>query len=114
MLDFWATWCGPCHISAPYIERFTELHKKDGLITLGLNMDDDTSHVFEFVQKMKLSYPVLLAAQSSLSSDYGVQGLPSFVLIDAQGRAVQLFEGFSPDMPAGWEAEFQHMQASSH
>lgn len=114
MLDFWATWCGPCLMASPYVEAFYERHKKDGLVVLGMNMDDDPSVVYAFAKRMKVPYPVLFAGDSSVAADYRLDGFPTFFFIDAQGNADQAFEGFSPYMPDAWESELQHLLAQSH
>ena len=107
MLDFWATWCAPCRFSIPMVEKFYQRHKEEGLIVIGMNMDDDTSGVFAFVKKFGMSYPIVYAAASRVPSDYGLDGIPMFVFIDKQGRVAQRYDGFSPDMPNAWEADLK-------
>src|SRR5262245_7261772 len=103
LLDFWATWCGPCRMSIPMVQDFYARHKDEGLVVLGLNMDDDPSGVYGFVKKFKMTYPVLFAAESSVPSDYEVMGIPHFVFIDADGRIMRRYEGFSFEMARSWE-----------
>jgi thiol-disulfide isomerase/thioredoxin len=111
LLDFWATWCAPCRMSIPMVEQFYESHKKDGLIVLGMNMDDESSSVFPFVKHFGMKYPVLLAGNSSVAGDYGIDGIPLFAFIDAEGRLDQRYDGFSPEMPQEWEAELERLLA---
>jgi len=94
LLDFWATWCGPCMISTPVIQRLYEKYKADGFTVLGLNMDDDPAPVYAFVKRFAVTYPVLYASNSPAASDYGLEGLPLFILVDQQGRMVQRYSGF--------------------
>lgn len=101
-------------MASPYVEAFYERHKKDGLVVLGMNMDDDPSVVYAFAKRMKVPYPVLFAGDSSVAADYRLDGFPTFFFIDAQGNADQAFEGFSPYMPDAWESELQHLLAQSH
>jgi thiol-disulfide isomerase/thioredoxin len=114
LLDFWATWCGPCRMSIPMVEDFYTRHQKDGLVVLGMNIDDDPSGVYPFVKHFKMTYPVLLAANSSVSSDYEVDGIPHFVFIDPQGRIVQIYQGFSPQMVDAWEEDLRSAQSLPH
>ena|ERR1700733_5622203 len=114
LLDFWATWCGPCRVSIPMVEDFYMRHQKDGLIVLGMNMDDDTSGVFGFVKHFKMTYPVLFAAASSVPSDYEVDGIPQFVFIDTNGQVVDRYQGFSEQMSSLWEDDLQKASKSTH
>src|ERR1700689_4864587 len=73
LLDFWATWCGPCRMSIPKVQEFYMRHKDEGLVVLGMNMDDEPSGVFGFVKHFKMTYPVLFAGNSSAPGDYDVE-----------------------------------------
>ena len=65
LLDFWATWCGPCRMSIPMVQISTPAIKTRGLVVLGMNMDDEPSGVYGFVKHFKMTYPVLFAGNSS-------------------------------------------------
>src|SRR4051794_35912391 len=60
LMDFWATWCGPCRISIPAVDAFYRKHQAEGLHVVSINMDDDPSDVYAFVKRYKMSYPVVL------------------------------------------------------
>ena len=96
LIDFWATWCGPCIYSVPMVQKLYERHKDRGFVVLGLNMDDDPSGVYAFTQRMKLTYPILYAGNSAVPASYGLEGLPLFILVDAEGNIVRRYDGFSP------------------
>ncbi len=110
LLDFWATWCGPCRVSIPLVQQFYETHKSEGLVVLGLNIDEDPSNVYPFVKQFKMSYPVLYAGGSPVLDLYRVEGIPLFVLLDPEGRMVQRYTGFHPKMAEEWEREFQRLK----
>ena len=114
LLDFWATWCGPCRMSIPLVQEFYMRHKDEGMVVLGLNMDDDPAGVFGFVKHFKMTYPVLFAANSTVPSDYEVDGIPHFVFIDTEGHILQIYQGFSVEMPTYWERDFQVSLKKSH
>lgn len=96
LLDFWATWCGPCLISTPLVQQLYERHEKQGFVVLGMNMDEDASGVYAFANRMGMTYPVLFAGQSPVAARYGLEGLPLFILINKEGKIVRRFDGFSP------------------
>lgn len=108
-LDFWATWCAPCQISMPLVEAFYKRHKGQGLVVLGMNVDEDPSVVYPFVKRHQIHYPVVLAGASPISESYRVDGIPMFFMIDPQGRIVRRFEGVNEDMPQEWESELQRL-----
>jgi len=116
LLDFWATWCGPCRMSIPMVQKFYQKHKADGLVVLGMNVDDDPEGVYPFVKHFGMTYPVLLSGNSSAQSDYRVEGIPTFVFIDQKGNIIDHYEGFSMEMPPAWEAQLQSLlaQAQTH
>ena len=113
LLDFWATWCGPCRISIPEVDAFYQRHQSEGLRVVGIDMDDDPSDVYGFVKQYRMSYPVVLGANSPVAGNFGVEGLPTFVLIDPNGKVVQRIEGFSEDLVSMWEAELAKMNQKS-
>jgi cytochrome c biogenesis protein CcmG/thiol:disulfide interchange protein DsbE len=107
LLDFWATWCGPCRMSIPLVQKFYQAHKQDGLMVLGLNTDEDRSGVYSFVKHFGMTYPVLYAGNGPVAESYGVEGIPTFIFIDKAGRITRRFEGFGLSMADAWEAELQ-------
>ena len=111
LLDFWATWCGPCQMSIPMVQAFYARHKAEGVMVLGLNVDDEPSGVLAFVKHFRMQYPVLYAGDSAVYSDYEIDGIPTFIFIDAEGRIVKRFDGFSPEMVEAWEVLAQKFSA---
>jgi len=59
LLDFWATWCGPCKIEIPWFIEFQEKYGKDGLQVVGVSVDDTLDKLKPYVAQMKMNYPVL-------------------------------------------------------
>jgi thiol-disulfide isomerase/thioredoxin len=113
LLDFWATWCAPCLFSIPSTEAFYEKNKQKGLVVLGLNMNEDPSEVFAYVKKLKMTYPVLYAGTSSVAGEYALEGLPLFVIIDAEGKVTRRYDGFSPEVSEAIEAELTRLLSVS-
>ncbi len=103
-IDFWATWCPPCRMSMPLVEKLHAAYQGKPVQVLGLNLDEDPDDVRKFVAKKHTAYPVLLAGNSDISSAYGVGGIPHFVLIDQEGRVAGVWPGFASEMDAEWRA----------
>jgi thiol-disulfide isomerase/thioredoxin len=86
MLDFWATWCGPCRIEIPGFVRLQTQYGSQGLAIIGISMDDDSQPVVEFYKELHMNYPVAVG-NDRLGEIYGgVLGLPTTFLIGRDGR----------------------------
>ena len=88
LLDFWATWCIPCRRDLPVIEKLHQEFHRKGLVVLGVNADEEVESVNDFLPTAKLTYPILLAADSGIVPNYSVKAFPTVVLIDADGKIV--------------------------
>jgi len=93
VLDFWATWCGPCAAQAPILDRIARRYEKQGLIVLGVNAHDPPAKAKSYAEKKGLSYPIVIDAGQEAAQAYDVQNLPSLVVIDREGRVVRYMTG---------------------
>jgi len=88
LLNFWATWCAPCRVEMPSMERlYRELMALDFVI-LAVDLDESPKLVANFMRDFCLSFPALIDSGSQVASRYGVRGLPTTILIDRRGRVV--------------------------
>jgi len=85
ILNFWASWCGPCLHEMPIIQRTHENRNDYGIILLTINLRETLSTVTQFKQSRNLSFPVLLDTNGSTSLDYNVGGIPTTFFIDGDG-----------------------------
>ena len=95
LVDFWATWCGPCKEELPHIETFHRQYADSGLRVLALSTDTDDDAVQPFIDKHDYTFTVL-HADDAVQNAYGVSGIPMVYLIDRQGRIRWLRVGFRP------------------
>lgn len=87
MLNFWATWCGPCVDEMPALQQIARENSEDVLL-LGINFHESADDVQTFVEQNRLTFPMLINPTDGMIADYSVQGLPQTVLIDPEGRLV--------------------------
>jgi thiol-disulfide isomerase/thioredoxin len=93
LLDFWASWCGPCAMEAPIVDRIKRRFEKKGLVVVGVNVSDPPEVVKAYATKKGLSYPMVLDPENSSSTRWGVTQLPSLVVIDKQGNVLAFLTG---------------------
>lgn len=93
ILNFWATWCGPCRIEMPDLDQLYREHAAHGLTVLAVNMTqtDSVQAVEAFVDELDLSFPVLLDTTGEVSNQrYGVLGLPTTYFVDREGTIMRM------------------------
>ena len=98
LLDFWATWCGPCKMEIPGFVELYDKYKAQGFEIVGLLTQDDVANAPAFIEKFKMNYQVLDANdQTALEDAYGpLFGLPTSFLISKDGLVCRTHIGFSP------------------
>jgi len=96
LLDFWATWCGPCKIEIPWFMEFEKQFKDQGFAVVGVSMDEDGwTAIKPYVQNMKMNYRVLLGDDAVSAAYGGLESLPTTVLISREGRIASTHIGVS-------------------
>jgi cytochrome c biogenesis protein CcmG, thiol:disulfide interchange protein DsbE len=93
VVNFWASWCGPCKDEAPALERAQKQLAKVGGTVVGVTVNDSSPDSEEFMKENKVSYPSLRDVDDQLGKDYGRTGVPETFVIDRQGRVVALSRG---------------------
>lgn len=93
VLDFWATWCGPCTIQAPILDRIARRHQKRGLVVLGINVDEPAEVASGYAIKKGLSYPIVLDDTHEASKLYNVSQLPSLIVVNKEGQVAAVLSG---------------------
>jgi cytochrome c biogenesis protein CcmG/thiol:disulfide interchange protein DsbE len=92
VLDFWASWCEPCAMQAPILERFARSHPGE-VVVVGINLDDEPGVVQQYARQKALSYPIVSDEQGEARSAYDAQSLPSVVVVDARGTVTRYLRG---------------------
>lgn len=95
ILDFWATWCGPCNAEAPILDQVAKKYADRGLVVVGVSQDDSPELPKEWVKSRRVSYPLAFDSER-VSSFFNVESLPTMIVLDRQGivRAVRI--GMTP------------------
>ena len=89
VLNFWATWCGPCVDEIPSLNHFSDRFKDQGVAVLGVSLDEDADAYRSFLAKYKVSFLTLRNASRTVSENYGTYKLPESYIISRDGRLLQ-------------------------
>ena len=93
-VDFWASWCGPCRHSFPWLQQMQRSYGADGFTVVTINVDHERADAERFLKAFGPTLDVRYDPEGSLAQQYGVQGMPTSFLIDRQGRQRFLHKGF--------------------
>src|SRR5580658_8093 len=95
VLDFWATWCGPCRIVAPKLSALQSRYGAQGLTVLGVAADD-VQDIAAFASQTAVTYPLAADSHGETSGAYGVSSLPTLLVIDKRGVVREVAVGYDP------------------
>jgi peroxiredoxin len=102
MVNFWATWCGPCRQEMPQLDRLYQKYKSSGFVLLGVNVDEDARKAADVAVKLGVTFPVLLDTDKAVSKLYDLSTMPSTVIIDRDGKVRYFHRGYL----AGYEDNY--------
>lgn len=93
-LDFWASWCGPCRKSFPWINEIQEKYKDKGLVVIGVNLDTDMAQAKEFLKSVPANFRLFSDPDGKLAEKYKLIGMPSSFVLDGKGKVRHRHVGF--------------------
>ena len=102
MINFWATWCGPCRQEMPLLDELYSRYQRVGFNLLGVNIDDDSRRAMQMVDELGVNFPVLFDARKEVSKLYAVEAMPVTVLVDREGNVRHVHHGYKP----GYEEKY--------
>ena len=102
MVNFWATWCGPCRQEMPLLDELYTRYERVGFSLLGVNIDDNSSKAMNMVAELGVSFPVLFDSRKEVSKLYEVDAMPVTLLIDREGTVRYVHQGYKP----GYEEKY--------
>jgi len=109
LINFWASWCGPCRVEMPHLNRLHDKYKASGFMVLGVNIDDDPRHGAATAVRWGLRFPVLLDASKAVTRTYDLGAMPSTVLVDRDGRIRHLHRGYRDGLELEYERQIREL-----
>ena len=94
LVEFSASWCGPCRVSFPILEQLRDELGPEGFEVLAINVDENESDALKFLSDMSVSYLVVRDDEAATPQTYGILGMPTGYLIDRQGVVREIHQGF--------------------
>lgn len=107
IVDFWATWCGPCRVEIPNLVSLQNAYKDEGLVVIGVSLDENPNVLPAFITSNKINYTILHTVNNDFISmvlSPGGGAIPQTYVLDSSGKIVKSFVGFSPSMKAEMES----------
>lgn len=107
LLNFWASWCGPCRQEMPILEEIHHRYKDLGFTVLGINVDEDIEKAKQQLEDTPVSFPILLDTQNLVSEAYKLEAMPTTILIDRDGTMRFLHKGYQPGFEEHYKQEIK-------
>ena len=95
LLNFWASWCGPCRQEMPILEQLNRQYHNKGVTLLGVNVEPDSAAAVNWLKATPVSFPILFDVDSKVSKLYEVEGMPNTVIVDRKGLVRYIHRGYS-------------------
>jgi thiol-disulfide isomerase/thioredoxin len=97
ILDFWATWCGPCQAESPIVNTIAQRYKDRGLAVIGVNTSDEDGLAAHFAKKKGLTFPIVYDENNVIAKKYNVSNLPTLIVVSKTGKIVAIRHGVTSD-----------------
>lgn len=103
MINFWASWCGPCRQEMPLLDQLYQQYADLGFALLGVNVEENPADAERMLKDTPVTFPILFDAENTVSQLYDVTAMPSTVIVDRDGNVRFVHKGYQP----GYEDEYQ-------
>ena len=96
LINFWASWCGPCRQEMPLLDRLHQRYVDTGFAVLGVNVEGEEAPARELIDKIPVTFPVLIDEGQQVSELYQLEAMPSTVVVDRDGVVRYIHRGYKP------------------
>jgi len=107
MINFWASWCGPCRQEMPLLNDLYNKYHKLGFTLLGVNVEQDPRTAKRLLKDIPVDFPVLFDTRNEVSEAYHVSAMPSTVLLDRDGNIRFVHRGYKPGLEERYQQQIR-------
>jgi len=108
-LDFWASWCGPCRKSFPWMNKIETEYKKQGFSVISVNLDANKALATKFLNEMPATFTVIYDPKGKIAKHFKIQGMPSSMLIGRDGKIKLRHTGFYTNKISQYQLEIEQL-----
>lgn len=94
VINFWASWCGPCRTEMPILQEFHNQYQDLGVAVWGVNVEQQNQAGLDYIQELGVDFPIFFDASNTISAAYNVEAMPTTVIIDRNGNVRSVFRGY--------------------
>lgn len=108
-LDFWAAWCFPCKKSFPWMIEMQDKYQNLGLQIVAVNVDENQAAADDFLSQFEVNFEIIRDPEATLAETYSIEGMPTSLLFDTNGKLVSKHTGFNAKKKTRYEAELKRL-----
>jgi thiol-disulfide isomerase/thioredoxin len=108
-IDFWASWCGPCRKSFPWLNKINKQYPSEDFMVVSINLDAERHLAEKFLKQFPAEFSITYDPMGDLAREYEVRGMPSSYIIDHQGNIAVIHMGFRQNKIADYEKEIERL-----
>ena len=109
MLNFWASWCGPCRKEMPLLDDMSKRYSAAGFVLYGVNVEEDNTDAKKLIKELGVTFPILYDTESKASSLYNVDAMPTTVVIDKKGVIRYVNRGYKAGDEDKYRAQIREL-----
>jgi len=109
MVDFWASWCGPCRQSFPWLNNMSAKYQQQGLHIIGVNLDSESAQAKQFLKELPADFEIMFDPDGQYADFYDLKAMPTSLLFDRNGKLESRHNGFLTDESARYEADLMSL-----
>jgi len=109
MINFWATWCNPCRVEMPHLQKIYAQYKDIGFTVLGVNIDKNKTKAHKMARNLGAKFPILFDNTQKVSKLYAIKTMPLTLLVDRDGKVRKIYQGYKPGYEKKYAADIRKL-----